>query len=59
VQQALSGELPNRDTSGLRDFEIDDQLELGRLIDGQIGRLDASEDAGAKTFPVTTGVASL
>src|SRR5262245_43727386 len=31
-------------TEGLRRLEIDDQLELGRLLDGQVRRLGASED---------------
>jgi hypothetical protein len=32
------------DTNGLSGFEIDDQLELGRLLDGQIGGLNTLEN---------------
>src|SRR5713101_3479590 len=36
--------LRNREPDGLRRLEVDDQLELGRLLDGQVGRLGALQD---------------
>ena len=36
--------LRNRQPEGLRRLEVDDQLELGGLLDGEIGRLGALED---------------
>src|SRR5260370_12827161 len=39
-----SHDLWHREAERLRRLEIDDQLELGRLHDGQIGRLGALEN---------------
>jgi hypothetical protein len=36
--------LRHREAERFRGLEIDDQLELGRLLDRQIGRLGALED---------------
>ena len=43
VRQAEDGSW-DRETQGLGGLEVDDQLELGRLLHGQIGRLGAFED---------------
>ena len=34
----------NRQAESLGGLEVDDQLELERLLHGQVGRLDAFED---------------
>jgi hypothetical protein len=40
----LQERLRNRQAERLRGLEVDDQLELRRLLDGQVGRLGALED---------------
>ena len=42
--RAQQQRLRDGDTERLRGFEVDDQLELRRLLDGEVGRLRALED---------------
>src|SRR5262249_17719241 len=44
------------DPERLRGFQIDDELELGRLHDWQVGRLLALEDARGIEIDLTVGV---
>jgi hypothetical protein len=44
VVRALEDRRRDGETEPLGDLEVDHQLELGRLLDGQIGRLGAFED---------------
>jgi hypothetical protein len=44
VVRALKDRRRDGETERLGDLEVDHQLELGRLLDGQIGRLGAFED---------------
>jgi hypothetical protein len=37
------------DTERLRGFEVDDQLDLGGLLDGQVRRSGAVEDLAGRT----------
>jgi hypothetical protein len=37
--------LRDREPQRLRGLQVDDQLELGRLLDGKVGRLGALEDS--------------
>ena len=44
VVSAQQQRLRDRQAEGLRGSHIDDQLELGRLLDGQVAGLRAPED---------------